>query len=154
MSDIFDTSDIDKNKDNVIDQNKIITILYFNFGFKIFKNICYLLILSYFLGITFYIFTDIMEGVDGEFLDQQDESNKHMVGFINAYFFDDDTVAERMIVLSYFSFTSLTTVGFGDFVPRSDSERVFTAFVIFGGVSMFSYIVGNFVMAIENFYLI
>ena len=139
----------------MIDQNKIITILYLNFGFKIFKNICYLLILSYYLGIIFYIFTDIAEGHDKESSDlATDASSIHLRGFINSYFNEDDTLTYRVIILSYFSFTSLTTVGFGDFVPRSDSERLFTAIVIFCGVAVFSYIVGNFVMAIENFYLI
>lgn len=74
-----------------------------------------------------------------------------MIGFRNVYFKDSDTVAKRVIVLCYFSFTSLTTVGFGDYVPRSDFERIFTAIVIFCGVAIFSYIVGNFILAIDGF---
>lgn len=77
-----------------------------------------------------------------------------MIGFIYKYFSDTDTIFYRVIVLIYFAFTSLTTVGFGDFVPRSDTERVFTAFVIFFGVAVFSYIVGNFVDVLESFNLI
>ena len=43
------------------DSSKLIKIIQFTFAFKIFKNICLLLILSYFLGVIFYIFSDIME---------------------------------------------------------------------------------------------
>ena len=77
--------------------------------------------------------------------DIEPDNHPLMIGFNNAYFKQSDTLSSRVIVLSYFSFTSLTTVGFGDFVPKSDFERIFMAIVIFGGVSMFSYIVGNFI---------
>ena len=83
-----------------------------------------------------------------------DRSDYFMIGFTDAYFKKDDTLARRVIILCYFSFTSLTTVGFGDFVPRSDFERIFTAIVIFSGVAIFSYIVGNFIQAIESFKLL
>ena len=51
----------------------------------------------------------------------------------------------RVIVLVYFAFTSLTTVGFGDFVPRNDIERTFTTFVVFFSIIIFSYIAKNLV---------
>jgi len=47
-----------------------------------------------------------------------------------------------MIILMYFSFTSLTTVGFGDFNPRSNVERLFISFGLLFGVAIFSYIMG------------
>jgi hypothetical protein len=45
----------------------------------------------------------------------------------------------------YFAFTSLSTVGFGDFNPRSDLERLMTALLLLTGVSVFSYIMGNLI---------
>ena len=62
-----------------------------------------------------------------------------------------DTVAEEdehlhtAISQTYFAFTSLSTVGFGDFHPRSDSERIFASFILLTGVSMFSYIMSKFI---------
>jgi hypothetical protein len=50
-----------------------------------------------------------------------------------------------MIILTYFAFTSLTTVGFGDYVPKADEERLFIAMVLLFGVATFSYVMGNFV---------
>jgi hypothetical protein len=55
-----------------------------------------------------------------------------------------------MIVLLYFSFTSLTTVGFGDFNPRSDNERVFIAFGLLFGVAIFSMIMNEFIEMIQK----
>jgi hypothetical protein len=50
----------------------------------------------------------------------------------------------------YFAFTSLSTVGFGDFNPRSNVERLFTSVVLLLGVSVFSYIMGNFIEIIDD----
>lgn len=55
-----------------------------------------------------------------------------------------------MIIFVYFSFTSLTTVGFGDYHPRSDFERVYIAFSLLFGVAIFSYIMGEFIEMISN----
>ena len=44
----------------------------------------------------------------------------------------------------YFSLTTLSTVGFGDYTPRSDTERTFGALLLLIGVSVFSYLMGNF----------
>jgi hypothetical protein len=55
-----------------------------------------------------------------------------------------------MIILMYFSFTSLTTIGLGDYNPRSNSERLFIALGLLFGVAIFSYIMGEFVEMIRS----
>ena len=45
----------------------------------------------------------------------------------------------------YFAFTSLTTVGFGDFHPKSNTERIFCAFMILFGNLIFSYIMNEYI---------
>jgi hypothetical protein len=55
------------------------------------------------------------------------------------------------IIAMYYSFTSLSTVGFGDYNPRSNAERLLTAFILLGGVSVFSYIMGIFVDILNSF---
>ena len=57
---------------------------------------------------------------------------------------------DSMVILLYFSFTSLTTVGFGDFHPQSDSERIFIACGLLFGVAIFSYIVGELIEVIQK----
>lgn len=56
-----------------------------------------------------------------------------------------------MIILTYFAFTSLSTVGFGDFHPRSDLERLVCAFILLFGVAIFSYIMGSFIEMLEKY---
>lgn len=51
----------------------------------------------------------------------------------------------------YFAFTSLSTVGFGDFNPRGDIERILCAFILLFGVAIFSYIMGNFIDILDQF---
>ena len=43
-----------------------------------------------------------------------------------------------MYAALYFAFTSLSTVGFGDFHPRSDTERLVGAAMLTFGVAIFS----------------
>ena len=49
----------------------------------------------------------------------------------------------------YFAFTSLSTVGFGDYYPVSDSERLFASLLLLSGVAMFSYILESFMAQIN-----
>ena len=64
--------------------------------------------------------------------------------------FDERTDYEQTLVMIYFSFTTLTTVGFGDFHPRSDGERLFMAFNLLFGVMIFSIIMGNYMEIAEE----
>lgn len=43
----------------------------------------------------------------------------------------------------YFAFTSLSTVGLGDYHPRSDLERAIGAFALLFGVTVTSYVMEN-----------
>lgn len=51
----------------------------------------------------------------------------------------------------YYAFTSLSTVGFGDYNPRSDFERVLCAMILLFGVAIFSYIMGNFIAILDQY---
>lgn len=51
----------------------------------------------------------------------------------------------------YFAFTTLATVGFGDYVPRSNGERATGAFILISGVAMFSYLMGNFIQILKTY---
>ena len=50
----------------------------------------------------------------------------------------------------YFAFTSLSTVGFGDYSPQSDSERLFCSFILVAGVCVFSYLMDTFLAIISG----
>ena len=53
--------------------------------------------------------------------------------------------------MTYFAFTTLSTVGFGDYHPRSDVERFFCAFILLFGVACFSLIMGTFTEILDEF---
>ena len=52
--------------------------------------------------------------------------------------------------MTYFAFTTLATVGFGDYSPRSDYERIFGAFFLLFGVATFTVIQSNFTEMIDK----
>ena len=47
--------------------------------------------------------------------------------------------------------TSLSTVGFGDYYPVSDFERLVGAFILLFGVALFSIIMGSFTEILDEF---
>lgn len=51
----------------------------------------------------------------------------------------------------YFAFTTLSTVGFGDYYPKGDVERLVGGFVMLFGVAIFSYIMGKFIEILEKY---
>lgn len=71
--------------------------------------------------------------------------------FIDEYQLYDKTKLEDITIFIYYSFTTLSTVGFGDYHPKSNTERIFVAFFMLFGVMIFSYIMGNFIEMLHNF---
>lgn len=63
--------------------------------------------------------------------------------------FQDRSFGQRTITSFYFTFTTLSTVGFGDYYPKNDIERLFGSFVLLGGVATFSYIMGELLAMIN-----
>ena len=61
------------------------------------------------------------------------------------------TDSHNMVLLMYFSYTTLSTVGFGDFNPRSDFERLVCILILLLGVAIFGLIMGDFQDMIDRF---
>lgn len=68
----------------------------------------------------------------------------------NDWDFSLESFSKRTITAIYFTFTTLSTVGFGDFYPKNDIERLIGSFVLLGGVATFSYIMGELLAMINN----
>jgi len=43
----------------------------------------------------------------------------------------------------------LSTVGFGDFNPKSDAERIVCSVIMVAGVAIFGYVMNNFLEIID-----
>ena len=134
--------DPEKAENIDLDQNKIMTIIFISYFFKILRLIILIILVSYFLGIVFYIFCDITRSFASVQISEDD--------FITKFGFLEKTNLQRAITVTYFAFTSLSTVGFGDLHPRSDYERLPTAFILLFGVAIFSYVMGNFIEILDQ----
>ncbi|CAJ1437123.1 unnamed protein product [Effrenium voratum] len=64
-------------------------------------------------------------------------------GFLDTYEWDNETSTSKYISSLYWAMTTVTTVGYGDIVPRSDDERVFTMLAMILGGAFYGYVVGN-----------
>mmetsp|Transcript_29534 Transcript_29534/g.44952 ORF Transcript_29534/g.44952 Transcript_29534/m.44952 type:complete len:174 (+) Transcript_29534:1407-1928(+) len=74
--------------------------------------------------------------------------------FIQEYDFDSKPNSANMIALTYFVFTTFSTVGLGDFHPKDSFERMFCSFLMLFGVMITSYLVESFsemVAELRNF---
>mmetsp|Transcript_20462 Transcript_20462/g.27654 ORF Transcript_20462/g.27654 Transcript_20462/m.27654 type:complete len:209 (+) Transcript_20462:811-1437(+) len=110
-------------------------------GFQVFRLLLFILILSYFLGTLWFIMTKHSTNTEDEFT------------FYNVNSLGDLTDMENLTIVVYFMFTTLSTVGFGDFNPKSELERVIMTFILLIGVACFSWIMGQFIqilMQVQN----
>lgn len=57
----------------------------------------------------------------------------------------------KLVKVWYFAITTLSTIGYGDFHPVSISERWIASFILMFGVSMFSFIMGQFIEIMINY---
>jgi len=102
---------------------------------KTFQLIVIILSGSFFSGVLWFIFVDYteMEGKDN---------------FTTYFELLDKSNSDKVITLTYFFFTSLSTVGLGDYHPRSSAERFVCAFILLFGVNVTSMIIENFMRMI------
>jgi len=96
------------------------------------------ILLTYFTGCFFYFFADNIN---------QDYDTKARNTFITYYDLDSKEINDRYRLLStsYFAITTLSTVGYGDFYPISNVEKLFVISLMFGGITFFSYVLGSFI---------
>lgn len=126
--------------------------MFFGFGLKTFEMIMIVLNTSYIIGMLWLIICTAM----GDFVHESHNpdhvfSEKEKEDFFITHFdFKSLDSVDRAIVSTYFAFTSLSTVGFGDYHPRSNIERMVGAFILMFGVAIFSFIMGNFIQMVET----
>lgn len=131
------------------DHNQIRERLILSFALKSLKLVILITNLSYFIGHFWYIYCEIGSSIDLEVNARHHENpaaynTEHFLKFFNLDHTSPKTNLQVSIILMYYAFTSMSTVGFGDYHPRSDYERVFCALILLFGVTMFSYIMGTF----------
>jgi hypothetical protein len=142
------------------DHNKIEQTIMLGHFFRFIKIFIMILNFTYLLAIFWrilcYNIEDFWYNVDYIQLDysnpEVEEAFKN--NFMVYYGLYKTDFSYQFAAFMYFAFTTLSTVGFGDFAPRSDFERVVGSFILLLGVAIFSYILGNFqeiLMSIKTF---
>ena len=135
---------------NLMDYDQI--YLRYLMMFKYFVSTCKLIVtimsLSYFLGVIWFIFSFELFHHQEEELETLNGQIYNTETFITTNSLDPHeptrTDVHNMFLLMYFAYTTLSTVGFGDFNPRSDSERLFCILILMLGVGIFGLILNNF----------
>lgn len=56
----------------------------------------------------------------------------------------------KLVIVWYYSFTTLSTTGFGDIKPISDTERFFSSFYMLFGVAVFSHVLSQYILIINK----
>ena len=97
---------------------------------RIFESFVVLTTLSFFLGIFWVILCELQNEYMTDF-------NGDSKNFLTDYGFDIDR-DNLAVSVTYFCTTTLTTVGFGDFHPKSNFECIMCTILMIIGVRMFS----------------
>ena len=122
-------------------------LLLISFFLKTLKLVLIILNISYFLGMLWYILIEAEKDfINGKTEYSSDEDLEEFEDTFIVYFgLHEKDPKSIWIITTYFSFTSLSTVGFGDYHPRSNIERMVGSFILLWGVAIFSFIMGNFI---------
>lgn len=110
---------------------------------KLFISVMFIV---YFFGCFFYWFQNIVsyhKYSTGELTDEQ----------IFAKAYDLENLPSKDVALrsSYFMLTTISTIGFGDFLPKNIYEMAFIMCIMLCGVTLFAYIMGSFNNAISYY---
>jgi hypothetical protein len=141
----------DLAENTLLDNNNISKLITINNVLRIFKLVLIILNISYFLGFAWFIVCDLSYRFNMDYLANADPVYINTDTFITSYDLNSQTDGRKAIIVVYYAFTSLSTVGFGDFYPKSDFERVLVAIILLFGVAIFSYIMGNFINILDQY---
>jgi len=64
---------------------------------------------------------------------------------------EPDSNTRVLVKMWYFAITTLSTIGYGDFSPQSKEERLIAITILLFGVTMFSFIMSQFIEILLNY---
>ena len=134
-----------------IDNNNIEEILIISYILKIFKLVVVIMNITYLIGMFWQILCEFIADFYMDIDDLVTYDGDDNDTFILTNSLQLNSSEKNLVTQMYFAFTSLSTVGFGDFHPRSNTERLVGAFILLFGVAIFSYIMGNFIEILQQF---
>ena len=128
-------------------------LLFISYALKTLQQTIIIANISYIMGMLWYILIELIQDFvyDVDYRDHEDPDSFEPENFISYFGLYENTPAENSLVVTYYMFTSLSTVGFGDYHPRSNFERIVVTLILLFGVAIFSYIMGNFQSILDQF---
>ena len=116
---------------------------------NIFKMTLLTIIITYICGLVWYRFSDHWQKA---FIDE--DNSGHWVVETGLAYSDAEiaagatgspaTPSERLVLCMYYSLTTLSTVGYGDWSPQSIMEKIFGSIIQIFGVTFFSILMNKF----------
>ena len=115
--------------------------MYVGFFLKVNELMTSIFFFSYYIGILWFVMCELHEDfvLDVNFKTHSDVESLDD-NFISYFNLQNKSAYNLVIISTYFSLTSLTTIGLGDYRPTNSLERFVCAFILLFGVSIFSYI--------------
>ena len=136
--------ELEKNRN--IDYNLIENLVILNMILKTFKLFIMILTLSFILFVSFKVLVNFEKdifGTEDAFYEGNCEGSALQDYFMLCFGLEVMSIYEQSVIFLYYSFTTLCTVGFGDFHPKSNPERILITLFLLFGVAIFSFILGN-----------
>lgn len=106
--------------------------------YKVIRLMVIAIALTFFLGCVWYFITDW-------------NPLHYPETFIKVYELDKFTNKRKLIICCYFALTTLSTVGYGDYMPTNNFEKIVGIIIMILGIAFFSYIMGNFNDVLINY---
>lgn len=125
--------------------------------FKILRLALIVILISYFFGCFWFLLCIVEMELPEVFVNSNKVSSVNEDGsivhnsFYDIYELSQSTSLQNLIKGMYFGFTTLSTVGFGDFNPKSDTERVVMIVIFVGGVAIFSIVMSAFLESLQKY---
>jgi hypothetical protein len=112
--------------------------------YKIFRLVIMAVIIIYFAGCIWYLVSQMVNAGS-----EEDEA----ASFVQTYFVNNNITenGDRLMATCYFAVTTLTTTGYGDFLPRTQNEMILCSIIMLAGVAFFSFIMSSFINIISNY---
>ena len=111
--------------------------------YRVFALVLIIFGCSYFIGIVFHIFVVDIENWQHRGKHTMIDVFNGQETFYTGYNFASLASSDAMIKMWYFSLTTLSTIGYGDYTPKSIVEKLVVSVIMVMGVTVFSYIMGN-----------
>lgn len=112
-----------------------------------------MLFACYFFGAYWYVFCETMMIYIQETSDNTEEIHA-WVNYEGSWNIIDRLTNLKIITCLYFATTTLSTVGFGDYYPVSNSERLIGAILLYFGQAGFNYLCSQLLTVLDNLKLL